>query len=178
MFCPFCRHADTKVSDSRATDDGLAIRRRRVCCSCQRKFTTVEQIQLYVLKRSGVVEAFSREKVIRGVAKACQNRPVTAAQLAALGQRVEEDLRSIGQAELTSEDIGIAILGPLAELDPVAYLRFASVYKNFDSVDDFIDEVDSMKRRQPTGDALLPEPVRGPRRRRRREADSQDPLIG
>lgn len=178
MFCPFCRHADTKVSDSRATDDGLAIRRRRVCCSCQRKFTTVEQIQLYVLKRSGVVEAFSREIVIRGVAKACQNRPVTAAQLAALGQRVEEDLRSIGQAELTSEDIGIAILGPLAELDPVAYLRFASVYKNFDSVDDFIDEVDSMKRRQPTGDALLPEPVRGPRRRRRRETDSQEPLIG
>ena len=96
----------------------------------------------------------------------------------ALGQRVEEDLRSIGQAELTSEDIGIAILGPLAELDPVAYLRFASVYKNFDSVDDFIDEVDSMKRRQPTGDALLPEPVRGPRRRRRRETDSQEPLIG
>ena len=174
MFCPFCRHADTKVSDSRATDDGLAIRRRRVCCSCQRKFTTVEQI----LKRSGVVEAFSREKVIRGVAKACQNRPVTAAQLAALGQRVEEDLRSIGQAELTSEDIGIAILRPLAELDPVAYLRFASVYKNFDSVDDFLDEVDSMKRRQPTGDALLPEPIRGARRRRRRESDSQEPLIG
>ena len=160
MFCPFCRHADTKVSDSRATDDGLAIRRRRVCCSCQRKFTTVEQIQLYVLKRSGVVEAFSREKVIRGVAKACQNRPVTAAQLAALGQRVEEDLRSIGQAELTSEDIGIAILRPLAELDPVAYLRFA------------------MKRRQPTGDALLPEPIRGARRKRRRESDSQEPLIG
>ena len=177
MFCPFCRHADTKVSDSRATDDGLAIRRRRVCCSCQRKFTTVEQIQLHVLKRSGVVEAFNREKVIRGVAKACQNRPVTAAQLAALGQRVE-DLRSIGQAELTSEDIGIAILRPLAELDPVAYLRFASVYKNFDSVDDFLDEVDSMKRRQPTGDALLPEPIRGARRRRRRESDSQEPLIG
>ena len=119
-----------------------------------------------------------REKVIRGVAKACQNRPVTAAQLAALGQRVEEDLRSIGQAELTSEDIGIAILRPLAELDPVAYLRFASVYKNFDSVDDFLDEVDSMKRRQPTGDALLPEPIRGARRRRRRESDSQEPLIG
>ena len=111
MYCPFCRHADTKVSDSRATDDGLAIRRRRMCCSCQRKFTTVEQIQLYVLKRSGVVETFNRDKVIKGVAKACQNRPVTAAQLAALGQRVEEDLRSIGQAELTSEDIGVAILG-------------------------------------------------------------------
>ena len=164
MYCPFCRHADTKVSDSRATDDGLAIRRRRMCCSCQRKFTTVEQIQLYVLKRSGVVETF--------------NRPVTAAQRAALGQRVEEDLRSIGQAELTSEDIGVAILGPLAELDPVAYLRFASVYKNFGSVEDFIDEIDSMRRRQPTGDALLPEPTTGSRRRRRRESDTQDPLIG
>ena len=178
MFCPFCRHVDTKVSDSRAADDGLTIRRRRMCCSCQRKFTTVEQIQLHVLKRSGVVEAFNREKVIRGVAKACQNRPVTMAQLAALGQRVEEDLRSVGQAELTSEDIGVAILGPLAELDPVAYLRFASVYKNFDSVDDFIGEIESMKRHQQTGDALLPELPRGRRRRRRRESDSQEPLIG
>ena len=146
MFCPFCRHADTKVSDSRATDDGLAIRRRRMCCSCQRKFTTVEQIQLYVLKRSGVVETFNRDKVIKGVAKACQNRPVTAAQLAALGQRVEEDLRSIGQAELTSEDIGVAILGPLAELDPVAYLRFASVYSSFDSLEDFETAIAELRR--------------------------------
>ena len=145
MYCPFCRHADPKVSDSRATDDGLAIRRRRMCCSCQRKFTTVEQIQLYVLKRSGVVETFNRDKVIKGVAKACQNRPVTAAQLAALGQRVEEDLRSIGQAELTSEDIGVAILGPLAELDPVAYLRFASVYSSFNSLEDFEAEITQLR---------------------------------
>lgn len=178
MFCPFCRHVDTKVSDSRATEDGLAIRRRRVCVACQRKFTTVEQIQLYVLKRSGAVEAFSREKVIKGVAKACQGRPVTAAQLAALGQRVEESLRSTGQAELTSEDIGVAILGPLAELDTVAYLRFASVYKNYESVDDFIAEIQAMKQ----GSGTLVEVASAPQQRRRSrkapKADAQEPLIG
>ncbi len=178
MFCPFCRHSDTKVSDSRATDDGLAIRRRRMCVACQRKFTTVEQIQLYVLKRSGVVEAFSREKVIRGVAKACQGRPVTAAQLAALGQQVEEALRSMGQAELTSEDIGVAILGPLAELDAVAYLRFASVYKNYESVDDFIAEIQSMRQGDGVlGSAARPQPQRR-RRRNSQETDAQEPLIG
>ena len=82
MHCPFCRHGDTKVSDSRATEDGSAIRRRRACPMCERKFTTVEQIVLTVVKRSGVVEAFSRDKVIRGVSKACKGRPVTPAQLA------------------------------------------------------------------------------------------------
>lgn len=145
MFCPFCRHEDTKVSDSRATEDGSAIRRRRACPACERKFTTVEQIVLTVVKRSGVVEAFNRDKVIKGVSKACQGRPVTPAQLAALGQRVEETLRSSGQAEIPASAIGVAILGPLAELDPVAYLRFASVYKNYESVDDFQAEIDRMK---------------------------------
>ncbi len=176
MLCPFCRHADTRVSDSRATEDGLAIRRRRVCGSCQRRFTTVEQIQLYVLKRSGAVEAFSREKVIKGVQKACQGRPVTAAQLAALGQRVEEQLRSSGQAELTSEDIGVAILAPLQELDAVAYLRFASVYKNYEHVDDFLTEIACMKQ----GDHALAgnTKARTTRRSRTQPAESQDPLIG
>ncbi|AQX14815.1 transcriptional regulator NrdR [Tessaracoccus lapidicaptus] len=145
MHCPFCRHLDTKVSDSRATEDGSAIRRRRVCPACERKFTTVEQIVLTVVKRSGVVESFNRDKVIRGVSKACKGRPVTAAQLAALAQRVEESLRSSGQAEIPAEQIGVAILGPLEELDEVAYLRFASVYKNYDSVDDFQREIDALK---------------------------------
>ena len=145
MHCPFCRHGDTKVSDSRATEDGSAIRRRRLCPSCERKFTTVEQIQLTVLKRSGVAEAFSREKVIKGVSKACKGRPVTAAQLASLAQRVEEALRASGQAEIPAEQIGVAILGPLEELDSVAYLRFASVYKNYESVDDFQKEIDARR---------------------------------
>lgn len=145
MHCPFCRHLDTKVSDSRATEDGSAIRRRRVCPACERKFTTVEQIVLTVIKRSGVVESFSRDKVIRGVSKACKGRPVTAAQLASLAQRVEESLRASGMAEIPAEQIGVAILGPLEELDEVAYLRFASVYKNYDSVDDFQREIDALR---------------------------------
>lgn len=112
---------------------------------CERKFTTIEQVMLTVVKRSGVVEPFSRDKVIRGVSKACKGRPVTQAQLAALAQRVEESLRASGQAEIPAEQIGVAILGPLEELDSVAYLRFASVYKNYESVDDFQREIDALR---------------------------------
>jgi transcriptional repressor NrdR len=149
VHCPFCRHTDTRVSDSRAADDGATIRRRRVCSACDRKFSTVEQVVLHVVKRCGVLEPFSREKIVRGVTKACQGRPVTADQVAALGQQVEETLRSAGSAEIPAEEVGIAILGPLAELDPVAYLRFASVYKNFESVDDFAKEINNMMHEQP-----------------------------
>lgn len=147
MRCPFCRYEDTKVSDSRVADDGAAIRRRRVCLACERKFTTMEKIVLMVAKRNGVSEPFNRDKVVSGVSKACQGRPVTPAQLAALAQRVEEDLKSLGQAEIASEEIGVAILGPLGELDTVAYLRFASVYKQFDSLDDFQREIEELRLR-------------------------------
>ncbi|PIE21672.1 MAG: transcriptional regulator NrdR [Arachnia propionica] len=147
MHCPFCRHEDTKVSDSRVTEDGTAIRRRRSCPACERKFTTVEQVVLSVVKRSGVIESFSRDKVIAGVRKACQGRPVTETQLATLGQQVEEELRSTGRAEIASDQVGVAILQPLASLDPIAYLRFASVYKNYESVDDFITEIDALRRK-------------------------------
>lgn len=184
VHCPFCRHEDTKVSDSRATDDGAAIRRRRICPVCERKFTTVEQIQLTVVKRSGVVEPFNRDKVVRGVGKACQGRPVTPAQLAALGQKVEETLRSSGMAEIPADAIGVAILGPLAELDPIAYLRFASVYKNYESVDDFTAEIQQLKERELADD--LPsrtpadEPVltRSRAKGRKQEPVPQEPLIG
>lgn len=148
MHCPYCRNSDTRVADSRATDDGASIRRRRVCGACDRKFTTLEQVVLHVVKRCGVLEPFSRDKVIKGVSKACQGRPVTQDQLAALGQQVEETLRASGQAEIPSEQVGVAILGPLAELDAIAYLRFASVYKNFESVDDFVKEIDDMRQEQ------------------------------
>lgn len=174
MHCPFCRNADTRVADSRAADDGSAIRRRRVCSACDRKFTTIEQVVLHVVKRSGVLEPFSREKVIRGVSKACQGRPVTPDQLAALGQQVEESLRSAGMAEIPSEQVGVAILGPLAELDSVAYLRFASVYKNFESVDDFAREIADLKQEEPL-------PTRAPSKKRSvkpSKAAAQEPLIG
>lgn len=146
MHCPFCRHTDTRVLDSRVAEDGTSIRRRRQCPLCERRFTTLEQMQLVVVKRSGVVEPFSREKVITGVAKACKGRPVSEADLARLGQRVEETLRASGQAEIPADEVGLAILGPLSELDPVAYLRFASVYKHYDSVEDFEAEIDQLRR--------------------------------
>ena len=146
MHCPFCRHTDTRVLDSRVAEDGTSIRRRRQCPMCERRFTTLEQMQLVVVKRSGVIEPFSREKVITGVAKACKGRPVSEADLARLGQRVEETLRASGQAEVPADDVGLAILGPLSELDPVAYLRFASVYKHYDSVEDFEAEIDRLRR--------------------------------
>jgi transcriptional repressor NrdR len=146
VHCPFCRHTDTRVLDSRVAEDGTSIRRRRQCPMCERRFTTLEQMQLVVVKRSGVVEPFSREKVITGVAKACKGRPVSEADLARLGQRVEETLRASGQAEIPADEVGLAILGPLSELDPVAYLRFASVYKHYDSVEDFEAEIDQLRR--------------------------------
>ncbi|GCD42528.1 transcriptional regulator NrdR [Streptomyces paromomycinus] len=137
MHCPFCRHPDSRVVDSRTTDDGTSIRRRRQCPDCSRRFTTIETASLMVIKRSGVTEPFSRNKVIAGVRKACQGRPVTEDALAKLGQRVEEAVRATGSAELSTHDVGLAILGPLQELDLVAYLRFASVYRAFDSLEDF-----------------------------------------
>ncbi|MFT4295495.1 MAG: transcriptional regulator NrdR [Micropruina sp.] len=145
MYCPYCRHTDSRVLDSRVVEDGAAIRRRRQCPSCERRFTTVEQMQLVVVKRSGVVEPFSREKVVTGVRKACKGRPVSEADLARLGQQVEETLRASGQAEIPADDVGLAILGPLRTLDAVAYLRFASVYKHYNSVDDFEAEIHSLR---------------------------------
>jgi len=137
MHCPFCRHPDSRVIDSRTSDDGLSIRRRRQCPECGRRFSTVETASLTVIKRSGVAEPFSREKVASGVRKACQGRPVTEDDLAMLAQQVEEALRGTGASQLETNDIGLAILGPLRELDEVAYLRFASVYQAFDSLEDF-----------------------------------------
>jgi transcriptional repressor NrdR len=141
MHCPYCRHTDTKVLDSRVADDGGSIRRRRNCPSCEKRFTTVELIQLTVVKRSGATEPFNREKSIAGVRKACKGRPVTEDQLACLGQEVEDALRSSGCAEIPAHEVGMAILAPLRELDEVAYLRFASVYRQFESAADFEDEI-------------------------------------
>ncbi|NLU65715.1 transcriptional repressor NrdR [Streptomyces sp. HNM0574] len=148
MHCPFCRHPDSRVVDSRTTDDGAAIRRRRQCPDCSRRFTTVENASLTVIKRSGVTEPFSRDKVIAGVRKACQGRPVTEDALAQLGQCVEEAVRATGSAELSTHDVGLAILGPLQDLDLVAYLRFASVYRAFDSLEDFEAAVAELREAQ------------------------------
>lgn len=145
MRCPYCRHADSRVVDSREADDGQLIRRRRSCPECGKRFTTVEEAVLAVVKRSGVTEPFSRTKIIGGVRKACQGRPVDDDSIALLAQKVEETVRAKGAAELPSHEVGLAILGPLRDLDEVAYLRFASVYRSFDSLADFEREIETLR---------------------------------
>ena len=155
MRCPFCREDDSRVVDSRTADDGAAIRRRRECAACGRRFTTAETSVMLVAKRSGVVEPFSRAKVASGVRKACQGRPVSDDDLALLAQRVEDLLRASGSAEIPAMEVGLAILGPLRLLDEVAYLRFASVYRSFDTLDDFEAEIALLRAE---GDPLGEEP--------------------
>ncbi|MGE9809052.1 MULTISPECIES: transcriptional regulator NrdR [unclassified Janibacter] len=152
MHCPFCRHTDSRVVDSRTSDDGSCIRRRRQCPECNRRFTTLETASLSVIKRSGASEPFSRSKVVVGVRKACQGRPVSEDQLALLAQKVEETIRAQGNAEIDAHEIGMAILGPLRELDEVAYLRFASVYQAFDGLEDFESAITLLRaEREATG---------------------------
>lgn len=150
MRCPFCRHSDSRVVDSREVEDGQATRRRRSCPECGRRFTTVEEPVLAVVKRSGVTEPFSRDKVVRGVRRACQGRPVDEDALQQLAHRVEETIRSSGSAEVPSQEVGLAILSPLRDLDEVAYLRFASVYRSFSSIDDFEKEIRNLREVPPT----------------------------
>jgi transcriptional repressor NrdR len=145
MRCPFCHNPDSRVVDSRETDEGATTRRRRSCPGCGRRFTTVEEAVLAVVKRSGVSEPFDRAKVVAGVRRACQGRPVDEDQLALLAQRVEDAVRGTGAAEIPAHEVGLAILKPLRDLDEVAYLRFASVYRNFSSVADFEKEIAELR---------------------------------
>jgi transcriptional regulator NrdR len=152
MYCPFCRHPDSRVIDSRTSDDGVSIRRRRQCPECSRRFSTLETASLSVIKRSGVTEPFSREKIASGVKKACQGRPVTDQDLAQLAQRVEETIRQTGVSQVEANEIGLSILEPLRELDEVAYLRFASVYQGFESLEDFESAIDALRTGDDFGD--------------------------
>jgi transcriptional repressor NrdR len=141
--CPACRAEDTKVVDSRTAQDGAAIRRRRSCLSCGYRFTTferLEEVPLVVLKRSGQRETFDRAKVVAGIRAAAKGRPVTDDQLDALATDVEDAMRLDGP-EVTSAHVGLAVLEALRHLDEVAYMRFASVYKNFDGAADFEREL-------------------------------------
>ena len=148
MHCPFCRHNDSKVVDSRTTDDGTAIRRRRQCTECGRRFSTLETTSISVIKRSGVTEPFDRQNIVNGVRKACQGRPVSEDDLAMLAQEVEESVRASGSAEIDAHDVGLAILTPLRRLDVVAYLRFASVYQAFEDLEDFERAIDVLRDQQ------------------------------
>jgi transcriptional repressor NrdR len=143
MRCPWCGHDEDKVVDSRSAEEGGAIRRRRECVACGRRFTTFERIEevgLTVVKRDGGKEPFDRAKVAAGVMKATKNRPVSEEQVARLAERVEDKLRRKGPV-VTSQEVGIEILALLRRLDEVAYLRFASVYKDFQELTDFEREL-------------------------------------
>ncbi len=154
MRCRWCGTEDTRVVDSRPSEEGLAIRRRRECPTCGRRFTTFERaeaLNLTVIKRDGAKEEYDRAKVISGVRKAIKNRPVTEEQVADLADRVEEKLRR-GGPEVTSQDVGLEVLTSLRRLDEIAYMRFASVYKDFQEVGDFERELGLLlQKRQPKG---------------------------
>jgi len=137
VHCPFCRHADSRVIDSRTSEDGSSIRRRRECPECGQRFSTSETASLAVTKRGGTSEPFSREKIVAGVRKACQGRPVTEDDLARLAQTVEETIRATGVAQVEAQEVGLAILEPLRKLDEVAFMRFASVYQEWETLEDF-----------------------------------------
>ncbi|WP_156251209.1 transcriptional regulator NrdR [Pseudactinotalea terrae] len=151
MHCPFCRHPDSRVVETRAAEDGSSIRRRRQCPECQRRFTTLETTSLVVVKRSGAAEPFSRDKIAAGVSKACQGRPVSGDQIALLAQQVEETIRSTGAAEVDAHEVGLAILGPLQDLDEIAYLRYASVYRSFTSLEDFEAAITALRHHRSVG---------------------------
>jgi transcriptional repressor NrdR len=159
MHCPFCRHADSRVIDSRTSEDGVSIRRRRECPQCQKRFSTTETASLTVVKRSGVIEPFSRHKIVNGVRKACQGRPVSESDLALLAQTVEETVRTTGSSQIEANEIGLAILQPLRKLDEVAFMRFASVYQGWETLDDFEAAINVLRStREISNDFELNEP--------------------
>ncbi|MEA2557297.1 MAG: transcriptional repressor NrdR [Actinomycetota bacterium] len=151
MRCPWCNADDDRVVDSRPADNGLAIRRRRECAGCTRRYTTFERVEdvgLVVVKRDGSKDVFDRDKIIGSVMKAIKNRPVTVDRVHVLVDRVEERVRRKGP-EVSSEQIGVEVLAGLAKLDQVAYMRFASVYKDFQEITDFERELGVLQKKIP-----------------------------
>lgn len=151
MKCPTCQYNGTKVIDSRPVDDNKAIRRRRECESCGFRFTTfekVEEMPLIVIKKDGSREEFSHEKVLRGLIRACEKRPVTLDVLEELVFNIEQNLRRIGNAEVKTEDVGELVMDRLSKIDEVSYVRFASVYRQFKDINVFIDELRELIEKQ------------------------------
>jgi transcriptional repressor NrdR len=147
MKCPFCGEIDNKVIDSRLSKDGNVIRRRRECIVCSRRFTTyehIEEIPVMIIKKDGRREVFSREKVRSGIQKACQKRNISMNDIEEFLDDLERDLREIGEKEIPSHKIGEKVMGKLHALDDVAYVRFASVYREFKDVNDFVSELKSL----------------------------------
>ena len=144
MKCPFCGYTESKVIDSRPAEESTTIRRRRECLACQKRFTTyeiIERLPLVVIKRDGSRQSFDKIKLINGMVRACEKRPVTLSQLEAIADSIEQELQSGVEREISSSDIGEMVMVRLKDVDEVAYVRFASVYRSFKDINSFMDEL-------------------------------------
>ena len=151
MKCPFCQHDETQVLDTRVSEDG-AIRRRRRCASCDKRFTTYERVEHtlpVIVKKDGQRQPFMRERVLRSLELACRKRPVTPETLDEVAQDIELELAALGEKEISSRLVGERVMDRLKALDEVAYVRFASVYKSFRDIDEFMNEVGNLVRARP-----------------------------
>ena len=147
MKCPYCSYPESKVVDSRHSDDGLSIRRRRECLQCQRRFTTyetVESLPIVVVKKDGSRQSFDRRKVLGGMIRACEKRPVPLAELEKIAEEIEQDLQNSMEREISTEAIGEKVMERLRNVDQVAYVRFASVYRQFKDIDTFMTELNKL----------------------------------
>ena len=151
MRCPYCQHLESKVVDSRPTEEGASIRRRRQCMSCGRRFTTYEQVEVVpmtVKKKSGGIEVFERNKILKGLIKSCEKRPVSLEAMEKVVDDIEMTLEAKMVKQISSEEIGEMILERLKDLDEVAYVRFASVYRRFQDIDSFMAELEELRKKK------------------------------
>ena len=147
MKCPFCGHPESKVIDSRPADENASIRRRRECLACGKRFTTyetVESLPIVVIKKDGSRQSFDRQKVLRGMIRACEKRPVPLAELEKIAEEIEQDLQNSMEREISTEAIGEKVMERLRNVDQVAYVRFASVYRQFKDIDTFMTELNKL----------------------------------
>ncbi|WP_295148146.1 transcriptional regulator NrdR [uncultured Peptoniphilus sp.] len=151
MKCPFCGYGDSKVLDTRPTDEGNTIRRRRECLNCQKRFTTYEKIEqspIMVIKKDGNRQAFDREKIIRGMIKSCEKRPVSAADIEDAVNNIEKKIENSMKKEISSLEVGEMVMDELKDLDEVSYVRFASVYREFKDLQSFVDELENFVKKK------------------------------
>ncbi|MDU6743002.1 transcriptional repressor NrdR [Peptoniphilus harei] len=151
MKCPFCGYGDSKVLDTRPTDEGNTIRRRRECLNCQKRFTTYEKIEqspIMVIKKDGNRQAFDREKIIRGMIKSCEKRPVSAADIEDAVNNIEKKIENSMKKEISSLEVGEMVMEELKDLDEVSYVRFASVYREFKDLQSFVDELENFVKKK------------------------------
>lgn len=150
MRCPYCQELDSRVIDSRSCEDGISIRRRRECVVCKRRFTSYERVEerpLLVIKKEGICEPFDRNKLFNGISRACEKRPVSIEAIEKMVAQIETDLRDTNEREIRSMSIGEMVMDRLRSLDEVAYVRFASVYRQFADINSFISTIDQLKQK-------------------------------